>query len=335
MNRITKNQFASLLLITDTFVLFCFKGSISLVTVLGFLTGTAVQFLFSVPAVLMYRNGGTIEGTGKGVKGIYLVYLVLWGGMLFSMLWRTAEVIYIPYESSKGFGGRLMTAVLIALVCLYASSTGIKAISRSAVIASAMGAVCIGVVAVSAVTGYNLGNILTARTDDSFFTELSRGFVLSGGLGSFIVLLGFTKGSPLKNTVFYFVLKLLVTAVVTLATVTVTGGIMSITDFPVVTSAQLSQPFPVQRIDSLFLIIFAVFAVFSITVQSFSGAYLLKEIFPSFRKYRSTAILVSMMSVAFLFFYTEPYSTVYTFAVVAILFLVPVFVLLKRRFADD
>ena len=330
MERITKNQLTALMIITDTFALFCFKGNISAVTLLGLLIGTLVQFVLSIPAVMLFKNGNTVQNTGRILKSVYLVYLVLWGGMLFSMLWNTAEVIYIPYESSGGLGGKLMTAGLIALVCLYASSTGIKAVSRSAVIASVLGAVCLAVVMVSAFSNSDLSNIFAPHAENSLFDEILKGFVLSGGLGSFIVLLGFSKGSTIKNAAYYFTVKLIVTALIVLGTLTVSGGIMTITDFPVVSSAQLSQPFPVQRIDSLFLIIFAVFAVFSITVQSFSGAYLLKEIFPSFKKYRSTAILSAMIVSAFLFVNTQIYSSFYALAVVFIL-LVPAFVLAERK----
>ena len=80
----------------------------------------------------------------------------------------------------------------------------------------------------------------------------------------------------------------------------VTGGIMEIADFPAVRAAQLTQPFPSQRIDSLFLIVFAVYAVFSIAVQSAAGACLAGKLFPSFRRFRCLTVLALMIGAAFL-----------------------------------
>ena len=332
MDKITKNQLTAMLLITDTFTLFCFRGQISLTTVIGFICGIVIQFLMSLPLVKLYSMGGSVESSGKIIQIIYFVYLLLWGGVLFSMLWKASDVIYIPYENSNGIWGKLLIAGMIAIVCLYASSTGIKAISRSAVIAMATGAVSLLIVIVSALFRSDWNNILDTKTTDSLMTEISRGFFISGGLGSFVVFLGFTKGNYMKNTIYYFFGKIILTIAITISTILLAGGIMEITEFPVVTSAQLSQPFPVQRIDSLFLIIFAVFAVFSIGVQSLASAELLKKILPKFRYLRTTSVLVVMIGSAFLFSGRNN-GYLYIISVGIILFVIPCFLLVKRSLA--
>lgn len=330
MDTITKNQLSAMLLITDAFTLFCFRGHICLITATGFLCGTVLQFIMALPLVKLCRNGGSVEKCGKIVQSIYLLYLLLWGGMLFSMLWNASDVIYIPYENSNGIWGKLLIAGLIAIVCLYSSSTGIKAVSRSSVIAAAVGTICLLIVTISAVFTSEWENILRTENSDGFFNEISRGFVLSGGLGSFAVLISFTKGDALKNTIYYFSGKIILTAIVTFSSILVAGGIMKITEFPVVTAAQLSQPFPVQRIDSLFLIIFSVFAVFSIAVQSLSAAGLLMRIFPKFKHFRTTSVLVLMIGSAFLFSGENNYNILYAITVAFILLVIPSAVLLKR-----
>lgn len=332
MDKITKNQLTAMLLITDAFTLFCFRGQISLTTVMGFICGIVIQFLMSLPLVKLYRTGGNIENSGKIIQIIYFVYILLWGGVLFSMLWKASDVIYIPYENSNGIWGKLLTAGMIAIVCLYASSTGIKAVSRSAVIAMATGAVSLLIVVVSALFSSDWNNIFSTKTTDSLMTEISRGFFISGGLGSFVLLLGYTKDNYMKNTVYYFSGKIILTVAITVSAILLSGGIMEITEFPVVTSAQLSQPFPVQRIDSLFLIIFAVFAVFSIGVQSLVCAELLKKIFPKFRYLRTTSVLAVMIGSAFLFSGRNN-GYLYIISVGIILFLIPCFLLIKRSLA--
>lgn len=329
MTKITKNQLTAMLLITDTFALFCFHGQISVLTVTGFLCGIVIQFIMSLPLVKLYSSGGTVGNSGKTVQSVYLIYLLLWGGVLFSMLWRASDVIYIPYENSDGIWGKLLVAGMIALVCLYSSSTGLKAVSRSAVIAMSAGIISLLIVTVSAVFRSDWNNILTTKTTDSFMTEVARGFFLSGGLGSFAVFLSYTKGNPLKNTIYYFTGKIILTVAVTLSSILVAGGIMKITEFPIVTAGQLAQPFSVQRIDSLFLIIFAVFAVFSIAIQSIASTELLLKIFPKFKKLRTTSVLAVMVGMAFMFS-GKNNSFINIIAVGIILFLLPSAVLLKR-----
>ena len=332
MDKITKNQFSAMLLITDAFSLFCFRGQISITTMTGFLCGIVIQFIMSLALIKLYSTGGNIENSGKIIQTIYFVYLILWGGVLFSMLWQASDVIYIPYENSNGIWGKLLIAGMIAIVCLYASSTGIKAVSRSAVIAAGAGAVSLLIVVVSALFSSDWSNIQNTKTNDSLLTEISRGFFISGGLGSFVVFFGFTKGDYLKNTLYYFSGKIILTVAVMLSSILVAGGIMKITEFPIVTAAQLSQPFPVQRIDSLFLIIFAVFSVFSIGVQSLAAAEMLKKIIPKFRYLRTTSVLAVMIGSAFLFS-GENSSFIYIIAVGTVLFILPCFILLKRSIA--
>lgn len=329
MSKITKNQLTAMLLITDTFALFCFRGQISFITVLGFVAGIVIQFIMSLPLVKFCSSGGSVGNSGKIIQSIYLIYLLMWGGVLFSMLWRASDVIYIPYENNNGIWGKLLISGMIALVCLYSSSTGLKALSRASVIAVASGVVSLLIVTVSAVFSSDWNNIITTKTTDSFMTEISKGFFLSGGLGSFAVFLSYTKGSPLKNTLYYFTGKIILTVAVMLSSILVAGGIMKITEFPIVTAAQLSQPFSVQRIDSLFLIIFAVFAVFSIAVQSLASTELLIKIFPDFKHLRTTSVLIVMIGTAFMF-YGKNNSFINTVAVGIILLLLPMVMLLKR-----
>lgn len=298
MNRISKTQFYSLLLINDVFVLFCISGSISLVTAAGFAAGTLIQFIISIPIIQIYRNGRELKECGKTAGIIVLLGVLMWGGALFSMLRRTGEIVFVPFKGA-GIWGQLIVTVIIALVCVYISSSGIKALARSAVIAAALGAICLAVVAVSAAINSDIENLHTADSN-GFFRELVKGIALSGGMISFIVLAGFVRGNVRGAAYGYFGVKAVVTSFVLIVGVLVSGGIMKITDFPIVTAAQLSQPFPVQRIDSLFLIVFTVFAVYSIAVQASAAEFVLTETIPFIKKYRCSLMLLIMAAAGYL-----------------------------------
>ena len=325
MNEITRSQLAAMLLITDAFALFCFTGSISLITTAGLTAGIFIQLFLAAPLI---KLGGIKT---KPAYIFYLIYMIMWGGLLLGMQWKTSEHIYIPYENSAGIWGKLLISGIIAVVCLYISSAGIKAMGRAAVIAAFIGAVCILTAAVSGVVHLETENLVRAESGRSIPEELLTGLALSGGTGSLAILLGITKGSSGKNVSFYFVGKAVLTAVVTLTTVTVAGGIMEITDFPVVTAAQVSQPFSSQRIDSLFLIVFAIFAVFSIAVQTASSAYILGELFPKFVRFRSSVSLLLIIGAAFLLWKVPLNSGIIGAGSAAALFAVPLVVLICSR----
>lgn len=328
-NKITSFQLCSLMLINDIFVLFCLGGGISAATAAGFGLGSIIQLIFAVPLICMYKKRGTLEDSGKIGEIILLAGTILWGGMLFSMLMKAGELVFIPFESF-GKWGSIITTILIAVVCLYIASSGIKAMARSAVIAAALGAVCLGIVVVSAVIHSDMGNIKVAEST-GFFRELSKGFALSGGLAGFTVMLGFVKDNITRTAVGYFIAKGVISAVVLITGVLVCGGIMEIVDFPIVSAAQLTQPFSVQRIDSLFLIVFTVFAVYSVAVQASAAEYLIGEIFPFIKRYRCCIILV-VMAVIGAVSGKWLYSGVVT-AVLAVmgLIIVPIIYFIKRK----
>lgn len=295
MNRISKLQLAAIMLIGDAFALFCLHGGICVMTAVGFAAGSLIQLFLALPLARLYDRGHTLADCGRAVRLALLAYVLIWGGSLFAMLWLTSSVIYIPYEDS-GLWGRLLTGGLIAAVCVYVSSSGIKALARSAVIAAGLGAVCVAIVVVSAGIQSDMSNILRPAGSD-LPRELIRGFAASGGLGSFVVLLGFTDGDRTDAAALYFTCKAVLSFVVLFTAVMVTGGIMDVLDFPVASAAQLSQPFPVQRTDSLFLTVFSVFAVYTAAVQASAAEYLAALTIPRLRRFRCTLALAVMVAV--------------------------------------
>lgn len=293
MNSISRYQLTAMLLITDVFGIYCLSGSISLLTMYGMLSAIALQFLISLVFVLY---GGSIA---RWYQFIYLLYVIFCGGVLLASLWRTSEVISIPYAERNGIYGRLFMAGLIVIVCLYSSSTGLRAVSRAAVITVAAGLLCIFIDFTSAIFTADWENTFRPEKQ-GFFYGLLRGFAVSGSLGGFFVLLEKTRGERSRAAVLYFGAKAVLTIVIMLKSIAVVGGIVSVTDFPVIMAAQLSQPFEAQRIDSLFLVIFISFAVFFLSLQVMTGAYLLKRIFPRFERWRSCTVTLFILGVAFL-----------------------------------
>ncbi|MBR6983224.1 MAG: hypothetical protein IKH75_06795 [Ruminococcus sp.] len=297
MNRLSRGQFLSLLLINDAFSLICIRGSISLKTAVAFLLGTLIQLVFALPLVRLCGRGIGADSFGAPVKAVLLIYTIVRGGLLFGTLWETSSAVYIPYES-RGITGKLLIAALIAAVCIYIAFLGYKALARSAVITAAAGAVCIAVMLIIALLGHPLSSITLSHSNGTFLGETTRGLALSGETGCFTLMISCVRGRPLRNTVAYFTGRLVLSLAVITASLLAAGGIMEISDFPVLTAARLIQPFSSQRTDALFLIVFSCFAVFALSLHTVLGGKLLYSIFPVFKKYRHLTVSVLMTAAA-------------------------------------
>lgn len=275
--KISPPQLVAMLLIGDVFALFCLRDGISAMTALAFTAATALEFIVTLPFLIMYRGGRSIAAAGKIYLSVLLIFIIIRIFAVLSMLWNTGELIFAPFVAS-GIWGRILVTAVIAAACFYIVSKGIKALSRACVISAAIGALCVAVVVISALVQSDFDNFRRASSE-SFFSELLRGLSLGSGIGSLLVFAGFSDGRVIRSVIWYFTANIIVTVCIILTGVLVCGGIMEITDFPIAAAAQLSQPIAVQRIDSLFLSVFAVFAVFSAAVQGSAAKLVVNQLF--------------------------------------------------------
>ena len=275
MNRINVRQFAAMLLIGDVFSLLCITGETTLVTAAGFTGAAAIELLLLLPLALYYRSG---HKPGRAAGILLLVFIVLWLAGIFRMMWRISDVIYASSENGGGLLGKAAVTGLILLVCVYSASAGIKALGRASLIAAALGALCILIVTLYSLRHHDWESLSRTGGELSAGGELLRGMRAGGGIAGAAVLLGMTGGDHVRNICVYVALKVAVTAAVLITAIMILGGIMPMAEFPVLMAVQLSQPFPAQRIDALFLTAFSVYAVFTAAVQSAAAVYLIKDL---------------------------------------------------------
>ena len=275
MNRINVRQFAAMLLIGDVFSLLCITGETTLVTAAGFTGAAAIELLLLLPLALYYRSG---HKPGRAAGILLLVFIVLWLVGIFRMMWRISDVIYASSENGGGLLGKAAVTGLILLVCVYSVSAGIKALGRASLIAAALGALCILIVTLYSLRHHDWESLSRTGGELSAGGELLRGIRAGGGIAGAAVLLGMTSGDHVRNVCVYAALKAVVTAAVLITSILILGGIMPMAEYPVLMAVQLSQPFPSQRIDALFLTAFSVYAVFTAAVQSAAAVYLIKDL---------------------------------------------------------
>lgn len=291
MNSITKYQLAAAVLLSEGFTLLCIRGSITLLTLAGYTAGTLLQYAAAVPVMKLCRSG--LSDCGKPALAVILLCLTGWGGISLALLYQTSDAVYIPFEGS-GLAGELLISALIALVSLYAASAGIRSLARAAVMVSALGVLCIAAVAFSAVLSSSpeqWERIPRIPGSRSLLREVLHGFTAGSGTAAFSVL--YCRAGKGSGRL-YFAGKLLLTWTVMLVSMLAAGGIMAVTDHPAVTAAQLTQPFPAQRIDSLFMVVFSVAAVFSVSLQGVCAVHIAGMLFPGLRC-RSCIVLGGIM----------------------------------------
>lgn len=281
-------------MIGEVFAVLCMQGSIGAVTAAGAAIASLILCAAVMPFAWTYSSGKKLP---KPAAALLFLLMILWGGRLFVMQWRASEAIYIPYED-HGIFGKLLVSGLIAAVCLYTSSAGLKALGRASAAAAAVGTVCLAIVAVSAFSKHEWEALAVTGNELTLRGETIRGLLMGGNAAAFAVLLGAENSGAISRTAVFFALKAAVTAAIMLTIVLVAGDIMPAADFPAVMAARLAQPFSSQRIDSLFMIVFAVYAVFSAAVQSAAAVALLDSLLPGFRRFRSAAVLSLMIASA-------------------------------------
>lgn len=257
-------QLAAMLLVADGFSIFCLRGGISLLTIAALAAGGAVQL--AAAAVLV-----TLRSRGVRLTALLTLLPVLHMTAVLILTMQTAEAVSIPHSGS--IAGRVIIALSVCLTGGYAASSGIKPLARSAVIAGALGAVCVVLFSVSAaaVSIMHGTGIPAVHSPHSFFRELLYGAFSGSGAAAAAVLsegAGSTPKRQIRLLSGCFAARLVLTAAAVISAVLAAGGIMEIAEFPVIMAAHLTQPLPSQRIDPLFMIVFSVSAVFSVSVQA-------------------------------------------------------------------
>lgn len=313
MNKISFGQFSSLLLASDAFALICFSHEISINTLIYFLAVIILQFIIS-----LFLAKRVIPLNNKFLLWIYFLSALLWGTLLFIRVWNISKAIYIPVPEIKFLSKNFIISALIAIVCLYASSPGIKAVSRASVIVAGFGVLCFAIIISGSFKNIDISNLHADKNNSDIIKQIFTVFATGGSFCILPYLISQLKGNRIKSTIFYFICKAVFYTAAIILTITVTGGIMQITEFPIMRAAELCQPFNSQRMDALFIIILVILAVMGISIQTVISSQIIEIIFPDFRRFKSTVIIISMLILAFILGKTDTDSMIYS-----IIFFIP------------
>ena len=169
MNSLRSSQLSAMLFLSAAFTILCQTASWTMEGIFGTGIAVAVQFLLCVPIFLLYRQGFSLsDGDVKHrlLSTLLLGYLLVRGGVSFVRLQRASDALTLPVS------GKFFAAALIALVCIYTASLGIRALARSSTLILGLLLFALAVLLLGAVPQAEPQN-LSLSTDDTIF----RGFL--------------------------------------------------------------------------------------------------------------------------------------------------------------
>lgn len=293
----------------------------------------AVQLIAVLPVLLLYKQENfDLQREmlfGKFGKFLYVCFFVLFGADSLNNLLDVSKSVYFPINQSF-FG-----AVILGAVCIYAASLGLKSLSRYSFIM--IGAVILSliVMVIGAYPKASLANFIPSATVKEIFSSVINDFCKSGELVMAFILLDFLPKEKSKGLKGFFVGKLLLTEIVAAIEITVLGNIMRISDFPFFSAGAFSQPLSIQRADSLYMVIFTMLCILTITLQIYLCSVLIKEIMPEL-KYNMIISAVLMLGVcAAINIYEIKLQPVFGIMIIMLAVIIPAIMYINRRFKNE
>lgn len=333
MSKIKSSQLFALLISVRVFSIICMTDLTDANQMAGAAVSIALQLLVSVPMLMLYNDKSfSLKKEmlfGKFGKILYILFFLLWGAMSFSKLWEVTKSVYFPISSS--FAGSL----ILAAVCVYTASLGLKAISRASGFILGLTAVSVVIMILGAYPKAELSNFIPNATFSGIIKSAVKDFCRSGELVMLFLLLEIVPKGKKKAITTFFTAKLVLTELIAVIEITVLGNIINISDFPFFTAGAFSQPLSIQRADSVYMILFTMLCVLTVTLQIILSTLLISELLPDL-KYKSliSALLMLALSSAFNItdFNPEPITGIFILILAVV---IPIIMYIRRNFHEN
>jgi len=173
----------------------------------------------------------------------------------------------------------------------------LSSLSKSSVIIFGILVFSMAVLIFGAYPKAELANYIPDTELKTVMNSTINNFCSSGELVILFILLEFTKSNSHRGVTAFFIGAFIVTELIYIIEITVLGRIIDLTDFPFFTAGAFSQPFSIQRSDSLYMIVFTLLCVLNVTLQLVLSSILIKEIFPEL-KYNTLLSVILMLGLS-------------------------------------
>lgn len=332
MNKISNSQLFAMLFGVKAFGIICSSITADASQMAGAAISIIAQFLLAIPMILLYkRDKFSLKEEmlfGKFGKLLYVFFFIIWGAVSFNSLWDVSRSVYFPVDSS------LACAVILAAVCLYCVSLKLPAISRSSLIISGIFIFSIAILIFGAYPKADTANYIPDTDFSEIINSAIKNYCSSGELVMLFILLEFSPKDRHKGVTGFFIGAFILTEIVYIIEITVLGKIINLTDFPFFTAGAFSQPFSVQRADSLYMITFTLLCVLNVTLQLTLTSMLIKEILPSL-KYNTLLSVILMLGLSSLLNSTNiNISPLLGILIIILSIIIPVIMLIRRLYNE-
>ncbi len=295
MTKIRSYQLFSMLIAVRVLSIICSADLSNAGQMAGTALSLVLQFLAALPMLSLYKDGTFSLSSGMLFSGfgktLYIVFFVLWGAGAFTGLWEVTKSVYFPISSS--FTGGL----ILAAVCVYTASLGIKALSRVSGLMTGLIIVSLGIIVLGAVPEMELSNFVPSADLIGILKYTVRDFAGSGELVMLFVLLQYADHARAKGVKAFFIGKLILAEVISVIEITVLGNIMKVTDFPFFAAGAFSQPLSIQRADSVYMLLFTMLCVVTTTLQIVLSVIFIGQLMPKM-KYKALGTAVLMLAIS-------------------------------------
>ena len=292
MNVIKSSQLFTILLCVRTFSVICSSDSSDACQMAGAVLSALIQFITVLPMLRLWQTGSFRLMSEPlfcvPVRILYIVFLLIWGSESFSALWEVSKNVYFPIESS------LMGELILAGVCVYTASLGLKAAARASFFVTGLLVLSLLMIVLGALPQAQLSNFVPDAKIGGVLKCALKDYCDSGELVLCFLLLGSVKGNAERSVKSFFLVKLLLIECISVIEITVLGKIMDISEFPFFKAGAFSQPFSIQRADSVYMLLFTMLCLLTATIQIVLAAYLMGSMLP---KMRFSTLLIAVLMI--------------------------------------
>lgn len=314
IKKISKWQLVFLLLICRIFTLMTYvpvfsqNGGISL-RLKAAVISVLIQALLIIPLVLLERDAPhktVTEIIFDKNKVLGFITAVLY--LLFFISLCTGQVLHYVDFLSESFlnGRRLFPLAALLLVCTYCAYCGTEGLARSSVVMIIPFILMLAIMTAEARNSFSINNFYNEKGTSGLFGAVMDDLARNGEIVAAAFLMKNVK-DDFKCAVYWLLAaKLVVTSVVFALITGVLGDYANETDYPFLAVGSLTESGLFRQNGALYLIIWTISAVISISVFISIISGLSEEIMPELKlKNTISALAVFIVSASFMYFKTD------------------------------
>lgn len=231
---------------------------------------------------------------GITLSAIYMVYFLLCAVNSLINFMRFVTSRFLPSNNS----GAVM--LVLALVCMYCACCKIEGLARACTPAAVFFVIMLAAMWISSSVNFNAENFYTLRVNAPLlYRAVKEDMLRNGEITAAAFLIRSVSGSLRNGLYGYISIKLAAGVIITVLITGVIGDYVLHTDYPFLAAGSFTGADYIQRNDALYLIMWTLAAVITISVYIMISGSLAAEIFPAIKNsgsiFSAAAVYISAL----------------------------------------